>query len=425
MFWILGAGTVVITNDSLDQLMQIKTGNFTDVHPVINQIFLWIISFGGKSLFSLALIQTFIILTAVYCLLNLLAPSMSRASKIVVLSLLELTPYVGVMGITVWKDIPYTAFTLIGFTFLSTNSSIGITLLQRRMSIFFLSIGSCFRHEGPYYLFIVALFVIIFSRIKNYSTASNKQIMKLLVISGILGIMISSLLVTATRAKPVETNELSKIFLADLAYQYKNDNHSLNFEQKNVVQDVLKGEALNNGAYCGSIGGIVFNSGFNTDAFKAKNIEITKAWLSFAIKHPIKLVYAHACRSAAFLPPLFSSGPSGFWYVLGTAPNNVFLDAKFENLGVFSPIFNNWNNIWLANWRVVAWPGLWLLIALLIIVYSKQFNSKIKMILTAALLSRTLILFCFTPSQDFRYGLIQQYLGILLLISLREKHKKL
>ncbi len=108
--WWLGWFPAFVSSDSLDQLRQIETGEYTNGHPAFHTITLWAITRVWNNPGAISLVQ--IIVLAL--LLGLIAKRLQQLGVPVWLVvgtawLVALSPAVGPTSITLWKDVAFTA----------------------------------------------------------------------------------------------------------------------------------------------------------------------------------------------------------------------------------------------------------------------------------------------------------------------------
>ncbi|NNC93834.1 MAG: hypothetical protein HKN80_15225 [Acidimicrobiia bacterium] len=151
--WWLGWFPAFISSDSLDQLGQVESGDFTNGHPAFHTITMWFITRLWDSAGAITLVQ----IVVLALLLGLIAKRLRELGVPLWLAVgaawaVGLSPAVGPTAITIWKDI---AFTL---AFLWVFSE--LLLLARVQRAFWLDLWSpvrlgaglsllwLFRHNG-------------------------------------------------------------------------------------------------------------------------------------------------------------------------------------------------------------------------------------------------------------------------------------
>ena len=107
--WWLGWFPAFATGDSLDQLRQVESGVFSNGHPALHTITMWIITRFWDNAGAISLVQ----IVALALLLGLVAKRLRELGVPIWLAVgaawvVGLSPAVGPTAITLWKDIAFT-----------------------------------------------------------------------------------------------------------------------------------------------------------------------------------------------------------------------------------------------------------------------------------------------------------------------------
>ena len=113
----------ILTPDSYEALRQVieldTSGyNFAVVTPA-SIIFWKVLSINANFLFGIPLIQSFLIYLALFMWNSILLPRKDKKTSFLITGLMYLTPFFGPLAVTIWKDVPYIAITMIGLAVLT------------------------------------------------------------------------------------------------------------------------------------------------------------------------------------------------------------------------------------------------------------------------------------------------------------------
>jgi hypothetical protein len=108
--WWLGWFPAFLSPDSIDQLEQVETGEFSNGHPAVHTIAVWAITRGWDHPGAVTLVQ----IIAIALLLGLVARRLIELGVPLVAAVgaawvVGLSPAVGPTVITIWKDVAFTA----------------------------------------------------------------------------------------------------------------------------------------------------------------------------------------------------------------------------------------------------------------------------------------------------------------------------
>jgi len=100
----------IMTEDSIDQWTQAQRGVFRDEHPAVHTLLIWLITRLWNSPAAVALLQI-VLVASLLALIgrDLLRLAVPRRLVAALLALAAVSPVNGLMTITLWKDIPYSA----------------------------------------------------------------------------------------------------------------------------------------------------------------------------------------------------------------------------------------------------------------------------------------------------------------------------
>ena len=425
-FWMVAAWPAVMTADSFDSWNQLQTNSYGDWHPVTFTLYLKIISLNGLTPGLVSCFQLLLFSYTFFRIFKLLKPEWKSSRHLNLVSCMMILPFFGNMAVTIWKDVPYTIFCVLGLILIIEGKKLGSR--GNSFGVVLTGIGSTFRHEGVYVLGLVFLFLIFYSvynRVMMRSTSLIYVIAKSIALSIVLSWIFSTTSVSLTNAvkMPSWTRHLS--FVADLGYVAATAPEKLNPKTLSIILEISSGDSLSAAKNCDTSTGIVYSSGWSGPAVEKYEGQILSLWLKEAqSKAGQDLMYAHFCRGAAFLPPPFSTGLRGSfweWTWWGSEPNNIF--PNLENLRSsplvpqLEPIASGWRGLWWANGRTFAWPGLHLMIGFCLLLFLRRreiIPSKI-WVLFGYLVSTHLVLVMFGSVPAFRYAIATHLFSLTLI----------
>ena len=442
LFWFLAAYPGNLSPDSLDSWNQVKTNVFDDWHPVAYQIYIAILSLGGRFLPLVSFFQLIITSTTLVYILRLVRPEWSVNRVFKVVAFICATPFVGPMQVTLWKDIPYNFLTLLGIVILLSNQ------LNRKYkkAIFILVLGSVFRHEGWITLGLGAFLFLgrtLFQRRQLTSKSSNLfKIPFALAIASILSALIGIGLVKATSATSVPTWLSSTSFATDIAWVAVKKPEVFSVSELQLIQNVNKDGYLNTLNNCDNLPFQLLGPNFNTGGLASLESKVPELWTRIFLSKNLRfIIQSRYCQSKAFIPfPLSVSPPkSGVeWTTWGVTQNHPLTGVlkSAPVVPVFDLIARNYIDraklifSSLGN-SVIAWPSLNFTFTLLLLLYLSRLYLVTSHLYAVMLfcLARLLTLIGIGAYPGYRYGLIIHLVMLVVIsigtISLKEKIMKL
>ena len=407
LFWWIVSWPINMSPDSLDIWSQIKNNSYTNSHPVTYTIFVKIISINGTSLSLVSLVQLCLFTFAIY-LTSFSLTSNKKISKFIT-TLIILIPTGGSFATTLWKDVPFTSFLLLGFSLLAFNK----VKKNYILAFSFLTIGASFRHNGFFLLLVICLIMLIIKII--YKKLVNPITISIIILSSIMSIFLLQTVVKVIDAKPIAPWLTWSPMLADLAYvASRTENTNLN-EIHEIVSTYSKDTSLQLAADCTSVNGLIFSEGFDDTKLISNLPKIQKEYLKFIYNSPEIFSRLHFCRANSFIPPPFSKGPNYYYWtqLQIIQPNNFGLQQNspiklIRNIGIIL-----WD-IWNENGNLLLWPGLFALLSLFCV---NQFKSRVVPYWLIISWSSLLSLIPWSNAQDFRYAEFSYSVFLILIFS--------
>lgn len=426
LFWLLATWPGTLSGDSVYSWSLIKRGIFDNSHPLIYELYLRLITINGNSIVLASYVQTALLDFCVFLVLKLLLPSSSNYKLLLLTSLVQFTPGIGGMGVTMWADIPFTALVLIGISLIAVDK--GHSISKSALGVFALGMGSAFRHEGILTLFIfwflVALFIFAYRLIRKVHFRNSRRLIFLATIS----IMLNLITTTSLNAIIKPTGIFSSIgselaMIHDLAYVEAKQPGLLNQQAREVILGNLGPNSIKGALECESINAMYFNSDFDREALVMMKSAVRQAWLkSWLNESRDFMLQARACRSQAYLAPIFATFPKNpFWLDWGVyQPNDYGLKPSPPIEGIRT-MAESVRSVWVTNSDLLGTPGLNLIMVLLfsMILVFKGARARIFLLFIACLcLARVITLLTFGVAQDYRYSLILHVIFIGLSAAL-------
>jgi hypothetical protein len=344
----------------------------------------------------------------------------NRNLEIIVSLGIAITPWIGVFGVTIWKDVPYTSLQLLSLSTLIRYLEQPHKSLFTK-SVFFGSLSILFRHNGWPTIFLFMLFILVFFRRKLLLTKKT----------GAMGLLIFTVffLVQVTLPSLVHDSSNPNWFksipiIADVSYAIQKDpSNPMHLKQDlaSFAGPISRSGALN----CASINGFVFSPDFNSDRAGELNRYFLSTWLSYLTSNPSLILEPHLCRVNNFLPPLIASSPNYYYWLQTGVVQNPFGISSQAPEGL-QRITSTWTDIWDRNGVLITNPGMWWLISGLVLFFSKR-RTQLKYLEVQAKLtflwctSSSLVLILAAVAQDVRYA--YPYLIPAMLITVKALSK--
>jgi hypothetical protein len=420
----------VLTGDSYEVLKHINNPDTALKNsPYVTSafvIFSKILSFGGNFLPGIAFFQSVLIYLALFMWVNILIPRPSKESRLLLTGLMFITPFFGAMAVTIWKDVLYIAFTMIGLAFLAQLNSI-----KKKSSYFFggglLAVGATFRHEGFIILFACVVMLIIahcFYK-KFFSIEIYLKFAFTFLISAILSILLSFCFNKITNFQTPSNFYKTQAFFLDLEYANSNFPETLPLEIKEVLQKISTERTLVGIKACSDPQNF-YTSTFDLEYAESEWLNMPKYWLQALSSNSREvIILSKICRTSSVLPvPLSFIPQSGYWPTIGMSPNSLNPDRPLIIERFAYPIGWAWSQIWWVNGNLIGWPGLHLTAIIVFLVFRFQrgvygnsdTKNAIMLIPLTFLIARSLVLFWTATGQEFRYFAHVYFISIPLLL---------
>lgn len=406
VFWILASWPGNLTEDSLATITQIREGRYDDAVPVPYTLYVQVITFGGRFIPGVMFVQCALVAAALYVLARSLGAKPKAAIGIA--AVMMATPIGGLFACMAWKDVPFAALILIGLAVLLPVSG-GVTRGRWIAGVSLLALGSSMRHNGWPLLLALGIATIALAALPSLRKVGLVAFGLGSVAAAILGVGLHGVTALATNATPIPAVFRDLPALGDLAYAatvYPDDSPA---GLVPFVDTFSTGESRAAAATCSSINGLFFYSGFDKRAAGQDSSQTYRLLWELAKANPKLVLYLHLCRSAAYLPPPLSTGPSYMvWLTPGVLANDLGVDTQ-PALPALHEVARSWFDLW-AKWAgFVAWAGLWGLlgtVALVLLFAYRLIGAKVLVAYLSVIWLGLSTVAIWALGQDIRYAYI-------------------
>jgi hypothetical protein len=199
-FWVLSAWPASLSPDSLGVIDYIKQGRYFDWHTTTWLLYVKLTTLNANAIWLSIIFQVILMNYLVCELIRFFRPEIKRETTIWFCLLLVSTPWIGANQVTLWKDVTFTIFVLLGMLWIikatqKKNYSVkGITAL---------TFGSACRHEGwltLLFALLMVILVLLYNR-KAYYTKEKQSLLVSLVIAIVLSAVANNFLASLTNAE--------------------------------------------------------------------------------------------------------------------------------------------------------------------------------------------------------------------------------
>ena len=422
--WWLAEWPAVMTNDSLITWSQVKSGSYEQFHTVSYTVFVWLFSLGGHQLSLVALSQSCILFYSVYRLVLFCNSRMSKELALTSAACLYWLPYLGGMGNTLWKDVPFTSVTIIGLIQIFT---LNLRPLNKRIiPICILSIGLSFRHDGILFAAIIGISLLCVDIVNLIGKKNSRHDFfsrsRFTFLAIVISILFTQSLNFLTSATPPDRFFQKIPLIGDIAFVTQAYPDKTPESVRTDVRQIASGDSWIAARQCSNLAGLLYSPGFSKEG--TNNYSDQALWdLKLMLEAGLwrELLSAHLCRARSFIPPPFSAGPSySYWTASEIAQTeynryNLQSNPPYPQL---STLIENWRLHWEKNSAHVAWPGLLFTLSLMLVffnIFISRENSTKLLYLILIMSSRLLGLIFFTVAQDFRYAFVVHIIFLVLL----------
>ncbi len=424
-FWVIVSAPGNMSPDSLESFRQIYQGDYDNFHPLSYTFLIGVTTFWGEAPVGIIVFQSLLMATTIYLLMTHLMKNAGKATILICCAAVYLTPFIGNFATTVWKDVPYACFTIIGLVLLSSMFYTPLNwknpfLLKWIGGLASFAVGSTFRHEGIISGVIYILLVLVLSRFflgKKWATLRFKSTLTISMLSVlVLSYLFQNFIVVQSGARLAPVDNSLSSFVHDLAYANAVNPNGMPTSVSRVLESIVSGEASVAAASCVN-GSLLFEKvGFNASELRENASVIPKLWLRalFSDSAP-NLLKARYCKAQTFIPWPLALPPSKYvWGYFGIDPNpygleNEIKDGRFyEETVKLRNIAISWLNTWNNVGRAIAWPGIHTTFLFVIFILFRQklrIDPGLAIFILALVIGRTLLLITVTNGPWYRLAL--------------------
>jgi hypothetical protein len=408
-----------MTWDSFQVWGDVQSRDFKDLHTVGYELFVFIFSFGGKYLLGVSIIQISLVSFALSSLINHLFLKLSILKRNVIAAIILFTPLVGPIAVTMWKDAPFAAFSLLSF--LEVLKFENFNKIKATRLIVYVSFACLFRHDGWFTFLLIGLSLLLVD--VKFKKRLLKQSPALFILIGCLtGLLLSSALPLALQAekKPDWVKTIS--FVGDLAYISANNGEYSHPETGLLMDQFVGASAISGSLSCTTTEGVFLSPDFNPLVAGKEFSSILEAWIHEVRSENIGQIFqARDCRSGNFQIYNFLDVPKySFWLANGIQEPNQFGLVTSPRIQLLHTLANNWIQVWSFRNNSLAYPSLHLFLMLILLIVSiyKKLSNSVKLLSygIAFGLARSVTLLLVGVGGDFRFMYTQAIL-ILLFVS--------
>jgi hypothetical protein len=426
--WWLASFPGTFSPDSLWTWEQVKSGAFFNDHPVIFLFYIKALSVNLHFPWLISAFQLLLVSLTIFKLLGFFSNSINIRKRLYLTSGLMMFPFAGQMAVQVWKDIPYTCFSLLGLIMI-----LNVQRSQKKYALGFILIGfgSTFRHDG---LLVLILDVLIFAAYRIYSSKrkKNSNIAKLtnnlLTISLPVNVFLSMMLPIIVDAAPAPGSLRVYSFAHDLAYVVSTHPDEVSKDLSDFVLNYSTGNSLEGAKNCFNLSPMLYQAGWDATFVNTHWREFPSMWVKSLPKNWKSILYARICSGVGFYLPIphkefLPTTSNSYWnsewlgwgsyeptastFGLSHSPKSIRLDK-----GIYW-----WRGLFGEFVNVLAWPGLQLLLILFIfrrLLKRRQIGSKAGMMILFVA-SRHLVLASAGVGLIYRYGFMTHLVFVSLL----------
>jgi len=350
LVWWLGWTPGFVSPDTLDQLTQVETGQYTNFHPAIHSLMLALLG-GGETLGAISLLQAL----ALAGLLALLAKRMVELGVPTWLAvgaawLVSLLPAVGPTVLAIWKDVPFSLGMLWIFAELLLLARLGDRFWTSRWPPLRLGLAAAvvwlFRHNGL--LTVLPLLVALtYSYRRHLRRVGMSWATLLIVLVIVLGPLYALAGVDRTRAG------IGELLVSDVAASFVHEPSNFSADETAFVESIAPRPLWVNLYDCDELQPLLFHPSFSISKLRLESTRFLILGFRTLLRDPDTVLGGRAClASYLFAPPQ----PTGAY--LHRPP----FDIPDNALGITrQPVSERAYRLTLAVWEWAEQPGwMWL-----------------------------------------------------------------
>lgn len=402
LFLFLVADPGIVTNDSLAQINNILTGEYSNHHPVFNTIVIKLfidiaLSLGMDIsigiLFFCIFQSIFMSLIYAYCVETMCEMGMNKYVLAIVALFYALVPYNFVYSNTLTKDTMFAGFALLlVISLFRIREQLGRKNLSMVL-LFMSSVGFILFRTNGYYAYIVLIIVLILVQFER-----KREILYIVLSSFVVAFILRGPVLEVFNVVQPDTAESLSIPLQQIG-RYVKEGGILSDEEREYLDSIMVVDRIDE-EYKDWISdpmkNLVRNAGGNS-VIEADKVEFIKTWLSLGLKSPVLYMDAWVDMTRAYYNSSYSNGSI---FEIGVIDNDVGIDTNVRSEGLKNAIVKCDS---LMQGKAITGLGLCLWILVILLCFSLM-NNNYGFLESVLYIAIVLTLLIATPvGNSFRY----------------------
>lgn len=336
IFLFLVANPGIVTNDSLAQINNILTGEYSNHHPVFNtmviKLFIDIAFMLGMNinvgiLFFCIFQSMFMSLIYAYCVETMCEMRMNKAVLTVVTIFYALVPYNFVYSVTLTKDTMFAGFALIlVISLFRIREQLGGKIISMIL-LLVSSVGFILFRTNGYYAYIVLLVILLLVRFNR-----KKETVCIALSAFVIATILRGPVLNVLNVVQPDTAESLSIPLQQIGRYIKNGG-SLSDNEKaylNSIMDIDRIPDEYKDWISDPMKNLVRDSGGNS-VIEADKSKFIKTWLSLGLKSPVLYMDAWVDMTRAYYNSSYSNGSI---FEIGVTENDLGIEVNVRSEGI-------------------------------------------------------------------------------------------
>jgi hypothetical protein len=301
LVWWAGWFPGVLTSDSIDQLGQGARFSFTDFHPALHSLYLWVLSLpfsgpAGVSLFQVLALSLLLALTA----LRLTHLGVPQWPAVGAAWLVALLPAVGPTTISLWKDVPYSLALLWAFIELLHLARAGSPFWEERGSVLRLGIALglafLFRHNGL--LTVLPLLAVLLAVFRQQWRKVGLTVL-------IVALMVGFVQLVLYRAIPVDRSKpaSAELFIPDVASAMTHEPENFAYDELLYLSTIAPNDVWTTRYNCTQSGPLLFAPEFDTGVIRQDPDRFQALALRTMLRDPDSVLQHRLCVTSYLFVP--------------------------------------------------------------------------------------------------------------------------
>ena len=333
IFLFLVANPGIVTNDSLAQINNILTGEYSNHHPVFNtmviKLFIDIAFMLGMNinvgiLFFCIFQSLFMSLIYAYCVETMCEMRMNKAVLTVVTIFYALVPYNFVYSVTLTKDTMFAGFALIlVISLFRIRERLGGKIISMIL-LFVSSVGFILSRTNGYYAYIVFLVILLLVKSNR-----KKETVCIALSAFAIAVILRGPVLDSLNVVQPDTAESLSIPLQQIG-RYVKDGRTLSDSERvylNTIMDVDRIPDEYEDWISDPMKNLVRDAGGNS-VIEADRAEFIKIWISLGMKSPELYMDAWVDMTRAYYNSSYSNGSI---YFIGVIENDLGIDTNVRS----------------------------------------------------------------------------------------------